>query len=141
MKTWIHFLVSLIIALFLYPFFGWKVLFILVGGVLIDIDHYFWYVFKFRKLNIIHCYKFFLERFDKIKIKELIGSLLIFHTVEFLAIMIIFSFFSEIIFFSLIGLISHYVLDLIFLYTVPKQLIANHSITSWIIKNKILNND
>ena len=136
MKPQVNFLLSLIIALLLYPKFDWTVLFIFIGGVLIDIDHYLWYIYKFRKLNFFECYKFYLARFDKEKIKDVIGILLIFHTIEFLLAMMILSFYFESILFVTIGLVSHHILDLIFLYTVPKCIVANHSLILWIIKNK-----
>ena len=64
MKTWVHFLVSSILAIIFYPVFNWKVLFI-------------------------------------------------------------------------IGLASHYILDIIWQYSVLNRLIINPSAISWLYKNKI----
>lgn len=137
MRSSAHLFVLAIIAAFLYQIFGWKVIFTIAGGVLIDIDHYFWYIYKFRKFNIVDCYKYFLSSTEKDNFKINLGILLIFHTIEFLLIVAILSIYNEIILLFTIGLLSHYLLDLIWLYTVPKQLIANHSLISWIYKNKI----
>ena len=137
MKVSTHFFYSLILAAILYPIFNWKAVFILMGGILIDIDHYFWYIYKYKKFNFFDCYSYYLERMDKDKIMENLGVLLIFHTVEFLLLMIFFSFYNNLAFMFTIGVISHYLLDLIFLYTVPKRIIANHSIIWWTLKNKI----
>ena len=137
MKVSTHFFYSLILAAILYPIFNWKAVFILIGGVLIDIDHYFWHVFKYNKFNFFDCYNYYLERMDKEKIMENIGLLLIFHTVEFLLLITLFSFYNNLALIFTIGVISHYLLDLIFLYSVPKRFIANHSIILWVIKNKI----
>ena len=137
MKTWVHLLVSSILAALLYPLFGWNVLLILAGGVLIDIDHYFWYIFKFRKLSLLDCYGYFVDGMDKDKVMKNLGMLLVFHTAEFLLAAVLLSFYNELALMFTIGLLSHYLLDGIFLYNVAKRIIANPSIVSWIIKNKI----
>ena len=136
MKTWVHLLVSSVLAALLYPLFGWNVLLILAGGVLIDVDHYFWYVSKYKKFNLFYCYSYFMARMNQKGFKEHKGILLIFHTIEFLLIIVLLSFYFEAAFIFLVGLLSHYLLDAIFLYTVAKRLITNHSIINWIIKNK-----
>jgi len=133
MKTWVHSLFSLILALLLYPIFSWKVIFVFVGGVLIDIDHYFWYVYKYKKFNMFGCYKFFYGQGRKNNFKEINGALFIFHTIEFLLLALLLSFYSELILMVTAGLWVHYVLDLIWHYYVPKRLIVNHSVTSWIV--------
>lgn len=138
MKVSTHFFYSLILAVILYPIFSWKAALILAGGVLIDIDHYFWYVYKYKKINFLDCYKHYLERMDEHKIMENIGILLIFHTIEFLSIMIFLSFYSDLALIFTIGMMPHYLLDLVFLYAVPKRFIANHSIILWLAKNKIV---
>ena len=50
---------------------------VFLGGLLIDVDHYLWYIIKFRKINIIKCYHFFQK--DRIK-KKYRNKLLIFHS-------------------------------------------------------------
>ena len=135
MRTWVHAVASLILAGIFYPVFGLKALLILIGGILIDIDHYFWYAYKYKKLSLLDCYNHFSEQIKRNDFSENYGILIIFHTVEFFLIAIALSFYSKLMLVFLIGLLSHYVLDLIFLYTVPKRLIVNHSIVSWVIKN------
>lgn len=134
MKTSVHLIVSLIIAAVLYPFFSWASVFILVGGVLIDIDHYFWYVYKEKKFGLRECYKYFTSEAEKKQWKYVLGILLVFHTIEFLAFAVILSFYSKIVFAFTVGLLSHYILDALFLLTVSKRVIANHSIISWAVK-------
>jgi len=133
MKPWVHLLLSLILAVILYPIFNFGVIFIFIGGVLIDVDHYLWYVYKYKKFNLFDSYKFYNIK----NTKEHLGILLIFHTIEFLAAMIFLSFYFKSILIFTIGLLPHYLLDLIYFYKVYKRLIVNHSILSWIIKNKI----
>ena len=137
MKTWVHTVLSLILAALLYKFFNWRVLFILIGGVLVDADHYFWYVFKFNKFSLPDCYDYFTRVTVKTQWKDIIGSFLIFHTVEFLILSIILSFYSSYALLFTIGLIGHYLLDSIWHLNVPKRAVLNFSIIHWIIKNKI----
>ena len=137
MKPLTHFLLSSILAIALYPIFKFKVLLILAGGVLIDIDHYLWYAYKYRKFNLFECYKHFVSNTDKNNFHENIGILLPFHTIEFLSAVILLSFFIQPVLVFSIGLLSHYILDLIFLYSVPKRFITNPSLFSWVVKNKI----
>ena len=137
MRTWVHFAVSLIIVLVLYPFFSWKVMLILISGVLIDIDHYFWYIYKCHKLSLLDCYKHFTVEAENSNWKNVTGILLIFHTIEFLLIIIFLSFNNQIGALFLAGLLPHYILDIIWLFSVPKRFLTNHSIIHWYTKNKI----
>jgi len=134
MRPWTHFLFSLIFAAILYQIFNWKVIFILVGGVLIDIDHYFWCIYKFKNYSLSFCNKHFSDRNNT---KDHHGCLHIFHTIEFLLILIIFSVYSQSALLFTIGLLLHYILDIIYRYQIAKSFISNPSIVSWIIKNKI----
>lgn len=138
MKPPTHLIFALFLAALLYPIFNWKVLFILAGGVLVDVDHYLWYIYKYKKFNIINSYKFYLKNIEVNDYSNVYGILLIFHTIEFLLLMILLSFYIEFALIFTIGLVLHYLLDLIFLYILPKRIIANHSIIWWIVKNHIL---
>jgi hypothetical protein len=136
MKPNAHILISSILALILYPFFSWNVLFIFIGGVMIDIDHYFWYTLKHKKFSLSNCYKFYMDRSEISRIHENDGILLILHTIEFLIVTVILSLYYEFALLFLVGLVSHYILDLIFLYSIPKSLIADHSLVHWLLKQK-----
>lgn len=137
MKPWIHLLISSIIALLLYPLFGWKVLFILAGGVLIDIDHYLWYIYKFRKFSLRECYKYFEVNAEKNKFKDVRGIIHIFHIIEFFLLAVFLSFFNDLALLFTIGLFFHYILDIIHRYYIAKSFVTSPSITLWIYKNKI----
>jgi len=137
MKTSVHVVASVILAAVLYHFFKWKVLLILVGGVLIDVDHYFWYVYKYRKFNFFDSYQFYIKNIEINDFTNVAGILLVFHTLEFLLIVVLLSFYYEPVFIFTIGLISHYLLDFIFLSFIAKRFIANHSIIHWVYKNKL----
>ena len=135
MRPSAHFLASLALAAVFYQFFGRNALAIFAGGVLIDIDHYIWYILKHKKINMARCYKFYAYEAAKKDFKDVTGSLMVFHTLEFTALCVLLSFYSTLALMFTAGLLLHYFLDLIFLYLVPKRFIANHSLVWWMIKN------
>ncbi|MBI2653773.1 hypothetical protein HYX02_03080 [Candidatus Woesearchaeota archaeon] len=137
MKPLTHLFASAIIAAALYPMFGWKAILVVASGFLIDIDHYLWYIFKHKNINIIDCYQYYIDGLDKEKYKKNLGILLIFHTIEFLLIMTALSFYSDLFLLFTIGLLAHYLLDLIAIYNLAGHLIANHSVINWLLNNKI----
>ena len=137
MEIWKHMLLSSILALVFYPFFKWSVLLILISGVAIDIDHYLWRMYKNKEYNPLDCYRYYLYQSPKNNFKADNGNLHIFHTTEFLAISVFLSFYSTLALLFTIGLLGHYILDAIWHVSVPKRVILNHSLISWIIKNTI----
>ncbi|MBI1935898.1 hypothetical protein HYS31_05645 [Candidatus Woesearchaeota archaeon] len=137
MEIWVHGMVSLILAAVLYPAYGWQASFVLIGGVLIDIDHYIWYVLKYRKLGFRDCYRHFTADGKANNYKDVTGVLIIFHTIEFLAVMAILSAFSALALLFTIGLVFHFFLDLLWLYLYHKRFIADHSLLHWIYRNRI----
>lgn len=137
MKTWVHSFASLILALVLYPIFGWEVMLILAGGIFIDIDHYIRFIFKYKNSNIFECYRHYITMFEKNNFDECKGGLFIFHTIEFAIFIAILSFFNRLAMIFAVGLLLHYLLDLIWHIHVPKRIVANHSLISWILKQKL----
>ena len=137
MKTSVHLIVSAILAAVLYPVFQWKVLLIFVGGVLIDADHYLWYIYKYKKFNLVDSYKFYLKNMEINDFTNVYGILLVFHTIEFLFIMVLLSFYNKLALLFTLGLLTHYVLDIIFILHISKRFIANHSVIYWIYGNLI----
>jgi len=135
MKIWVHTVVSSIIALLLYPVFNWKVLLVLVGGVLIDADHYLYTIIKFKNLSIADSYNFHRDNTIQKKFKKIKDILLIFHTIEFLIIMTILSFYSDIFLIITLGIILHYLLDFIDQYSIAGHIMITPSIAYWLIKN------
>lgn len=135
MKVPIHVIASLALAAALYPAFSWKVLLVLAGGVLIDIDHYFWYVHKYKKFNLFQSYCFFAA--NTLNFNIYMGALFVFHSIEFLVISTMLSFYNEFMLLFTSGLILHHLLDLIWHYLFPKRFILDYSIIHCIIKNKI----
>lgn len=111
MKIYQHIIFSIIFLLILYPFFSYYSFIPFIASLLIDIDHYFYYIKTKKSLNIKSCYTFF-GKFEKYE-GPIIFFLAIFHTYEFLIIMIILSFFNEILALITVGLIFHLILDYI----------------------------
>lgn len=121
MNISIHLITSLILTAILWPFIGPYSLWAIVGGYLIDFDHYIHVGFKFGKWNLRDSYHFHIQYLCK-KAKKNREILHIFHTVEFLVfmvIMILFAYLNEwrSIFYmfaiTLIGMAMHIILDLI----------------------------
>ena len=113
METPVHVAVSAILAAVFYPIYGINSFFIFAGGVLIDIDHYLWYTIKFKKYGLKECYEYCATGTMKDNWKHAIGSLFVFHNIEFLILSIALSFYFPWALMFTIGLLSHYLLDLI----------------------------
>lgn len=134
METHVHAVVSAVLAAILYPTYGADALFVFAGGVLIDIDHYIWYVTKFKKYGVKECYTYCATGTIKDNWKYVTGCLFIFHNMEFLALSIVLSFYFPWAFMFTIGLVSHYALDLIWHIKGIKKSTHSLSFTYWLIK-------
>ncbi|MDP7506794.1 MAG: hypothetical protein QF362_05140 [Candidatus Woesearchaeota archaeon] len=108
MKLSIHFFVSLVLMITLYPFYNWPVLYLFIGGFLIDFDHYLYYIIKFRSLNLKKASKYFLK-------PGLKDVLVIFHTFEFMIVFTLFCLYFN-LYLLLTGYLIHNILDYIYLY-------------------------
>ncbi|MFH1440042.1 MAG: hypothetical protein ABIG89_05725 [Candidatus Woesearchaeota archaeon] len=103
-----HIIVSIILALALFPIYGWIALLVFVGGVLIDVDHYLWHIIVKKTFSIQKAYHFMKHRNHANR-----NMTLIFHNVEFWTLKLILVFFFPWLFPLFIGLASHITLDLI----------------------------
>jgi len=92
---------------------------IVLSSVLIDIDHYFYYVYKKKKISPIKAYKWYRSHGKKChtltkeqKSQVHFGTYLL-HGIEILIILLLLGFFvSEIFYFILIGFTFHLLIDL-----------------------------
>lgn len=107
MKPLAHLFWSIIPVIFLWQLFGPKALIFFVGSVLIDIDHYFVYIYKFKDWNLSRCYNSYISN----NFLDVDNYTLIFHNAPFFFIMAILSLFNIFILLLTIGLCIHYVLD------------------------------
>lgn len=106
-----HFLLGAIFALLLWPIFGFGSLVIFASSFLVDFDHYLLYIKRTKNCNLLKSY-YFLKKLAKEKSKK--RYLFVFHTVEFWAVLIVASFYSQLAFLILIGIAFHMLLDLFY---------------------------
>lgn len=129
MQLLVHFIVSAILVILLFPFFGYFSLLALIAGTLIDLDHYILYIIEKRDFNIINCYKYCLT-----VVPHFVDSVFIFHTVELLVLIFIISIFHPFLFPFFIGLLVHDIMD----FTAEKfsqlQIIKPYSLLFYLLK-------
>lgn len=103
-------MVSLILAIAFYPSYGIWSLLILVGGFLIDIDHYFQYIFAFKSFDMKKTYAYYKSN---LKNRYILNG---FHTVEFfLLLVILLNFYPKQSFLFLMGYLPHMLMDYIYI--------------------------
>jgi hypothetical protein len=102
----VHLIVSTIIAAFLYPYYGWISAFVIIGGFLIDADHYAWTVMRKRKIGILYSYNYYK------KSQHLDDYILhVFHTIEsMILISVLAALYTPALMFA-IGYFGHMIMD------------------------------
>jgi len=118
MNISIHLATSLILTAILFPFVGFYSLWIIVGGYLIDFDHFLWTAYKSKKYSVKKSYKdHYNRRYNPNYERDLLH---IFHTVEFWIFMIFIAIVSNYFNFvfiyymftiTFIGMLLHLTLD------------------------------
>jgi len=117
-----HIIFSAIIILFLYSLFPltpWQIAIIFLSSFIVDVDHYFYGIFKLKTFNLFEIKKWFMknrsiwrEMNPKQKRKYKL-SIIIFHGVEFWVLLLILAQFYKPVYFVLIGIFIHFFQDLI----------------------------
>ena len=120
-----HIILGLIFAavfLLLFPQIGWTgFLIIILSSVLIDVDHYLFYVWYKKDYSLRNSYRWFVKKdmefrnLSKKQKKKIKFFPIILHGLEALFILIILSFFSKIFLYILVGFLFHGFLDIIYL--------------------------
>lgn len=123
-----HFLISVIPSIILSYFYGWSVWIFMATNVLIDIDHYPIYIWKFKSLSLKKAHNYFKN------LKEC-KDILLFHNMEFIILILIISFFYKILFLVFLGIAFHLVSDIYADYV--RNIKRSYSITFWLIKNLV----
>jgi len=115
---------------------------ILVSSVLIDVDHYLFYVWKVKDWSLIRAYRWSIK-VDKIlltlkreEIQEYKSFIFIFHGIEFWLILLFLIPLSNTFVFILLGIAIHMVLDFIDLFQRNVPLTLKLSQVYNLIKNK-----
>lgn len=137
MELIIHFISSLILGGVLYPFFGLSAFIVIIGGFIVDVDHYLLYICQFRKLEVKKALVYFREYFDKHYKGK--APFFIFHSIEFLLLLVLVSFYSEYVFLLTLGIILHYSLDFLYEMKLAGHLIKNWSLIMW-LREQIIKN-
>ncbi len=115
-------LIFVLILFFIFPQIGWIEFFIIIAStILIDFDHYVYYVYKKKNLNLKKAYYWFFENCKKYcslsreqKNKYYTGFCFL-HGVEILVILFFLGkFFSVYFYYILIGFSFHLFLDIVY---------------------------
>jgi len=115
-----HAIIGLIFSILIYFVFHIPVFYaalIFLASILIDFDHYLWYVLKNKDYSLNHAYYFFKEKrkkFEKLSGKEKKTykmPYLIFHVLEFWIVLFLLSYLNKIFLFILLGIGIHMILD------------------------------
>ena len=131
-----HIIMGAIVSLAIYLIFQItfpQLTIIFLSSFLIDIDHYFLYIFRKKDFSLINAIKYFKERRKKWlsmkpeKRKNYKRAIFIFHGIEFWLLLIIIANYINLIWFVLIGIFIHMVLDYIDLIYVNDYLYTKFS--------------
>lgn len=106
-----HALLGIIFSILIYFIFKityFEAFLIFFASVFIDFDHYIWYIIKKKDFSLKKNYNLlkFLEKPPR-------PIMVVFHTIEFILLVFVLSFFFNFLFFILIGMIFHSILDVI----------------------------
>jgi hypothetical protein len=114
-----HFIFGLALAVVLVPMFEfWQLALFLAATVLIDVDHYIYYVLSRKDYSLMSAYHFFKEKGKKQRSKEHKGpvtfSYLFFHNWEMQVLLALSTIWFPFMWYVLAGFWIHLVLDLIY---------------------------
>ena len=130
MKIRTHVIFTAILCVLIYSQAGLlNTLVVFAFGVLIDADHYLYYIFKFKKFNPFKAHTYFEN------IKDATHLLLIFHCVEWCLVLLVLALYFEVAFYALLGFTGHIALD----YVQTKFMTRdgrNLSLMGWWVKRK-----
>lgn len=112
----IAFLVSIVLVLLKWQW--WQISLFFLAAFFIDIDHYFYFIYKKKSWNLIKAHDYFYNLNKLLKKKrKMVKILFIFHTIEIYLLILIFTFLFFDIFFPLfLGLTIHHILDIVALF-------------------------
>lgn len=113
-------MIFVLILLFIFPQIGFIGFFMILSStVLIDVDHYLYYVYKKKDWNLRNAFNWFIKsgkKFNKMPKDQwdnIYFAVCIFHGIEAIIILFAFSFHFQFLLFIITGFIFHQLLDLI----------------------------
>ncbi|MBW2980423.1 hypothetical protein KY360_03340 [Candidatus Woesearchaeota archaeon] len=124
-----HLIFTIIISIIIAPIVRFNALYFIIGSVLIDVDHYLYYIMRYRKFNLGKIYTYWAKHPNKFA-KE---SICVFHTLEFISVVIVLSFFSFKAFILASGILFHLVLDFYNEFVIMK-LTKHYSLFGYLLK-------
>ncbi len=95
---------------------------VFLSSVLIDVDHYIYYVYKKKDWSLKRAYRWFMETEKKFKhfkgkqMRQFYDSICIFHGIEIIIFLLIWALAFKIFLFIIIGCLFHFFIDWIDLY-------------------------
>ena len=140
----VHFITSVILTGILYPFVGLYSLWVLVGGILIDFDHFLYTLVKFQNWSLTFSYEYHDDRLTDKYERDVLH---IFHTVEFWIFMIVaaiicyaanWTFFFWMFTLTFAGMALHLLLDFIDLVRIKKFDARAISLIRWLKRRDII---
>lgn len=123
MKTPFHIIYGAIFSGILLLFFHLTFITFLIvffSTILIDFDHYLFYVYKKKSFNLKKAYKWYLKKEEKLsnlskeQRKKFYTSIYLFHNIEGIILLLVLSQISKYFYYVLIGILFHLALDLIY---------------------------
>ena len=112
----INLILSLILLLFINPIYT---LIFFLSSILIDIDHYLYYVFEKKRFSLKSAYNWYViekKRFHDLSLKEKKKHryfIFAFHGLEILTILLLLSLYFPIVFFIALGFAVHLIEDML----------------------------
>ena len=108
-----HLIVSLIISLIYFPFFGWWSFLAIVGGFLIDVDHYLEFIIKFKRRDLFKAFFDAVEFYKGNNCQKYKDLLHIFHTFEFWILYIVLAIIYPFLLPFVFSIFIHLIMDFI----------------------------
>lgn len=139
-----HLIVGIIFSILFYLIFHitlFDLFLIFFASVLIDFDHYIWYVYRKKSPNLKKAYLWFKEKrkiwfkFPEKEREKYKRAYLIFHSIEFWIILSMLSFVNKIFVFILIGVLFHMIFDFIEIIYFKEKYYSKLSLIWIYIKN------
>jgi hypothetical protein len=118
-----HLIIAVLFTILLYFLFPKiniiNLLILFSSSVLIDVDHYFYYIFKKRDLNLIKCYNWYRENVKKTlslpkkERKKIYSGFYFFHGIEWIIILFLLGkFFFPVLSYVSFGFLLHFIADI-----------------------------
>ena len=105
------------------------------GSILIDVDHYFFYVQRSGHCDVSGMFSYF-RNIDRNLTKIPYLGICIFHTIEFLLLIALLSYSFPLLRFLLYGLSFHLLLDIVDLVRLKCPFIRAYSLTEHLVRRK-----